>query len=79
LSAIADAIREKDGTSEPIKAKDFPERIRAISAGSPPGSCGIGVLEYADPDKSVYSACVRLAGINGTDCKTSFEILEGYN
>ena len=32
LKAIADAIREKDGTAEPIPAADFPDRIRAISA-----------------------------------------------
>ena len=32
LRAIADAIREKDGTAEPIPAADFPDRIRAISA-----------------------------------------------
>ena len=31
LKAIADAIREKDGTAEPIPAADFPDRIRAIS------------------------------------------------
>lgn len=29
---IADAIREKDGSAEPIPAETFPERIRAISA-----------------------------------------------
>jgi len=33
LKAIADAIREKDGTTEPIPAKNFPERIRAIQTG----------------------------------------------
>lgn len=32
LKAIADAIREKDGSSNPIPASDFPERIRAISS-----------------------------------------------
>lgn len=32
LQAIADAIREKDGTTEPIPANSFPERIRAISS-----------------------------------------------
>lgn len=32
LKAIADAIREKDGTTAPIPANDFPERIRAISS-----------------------------------------------
>lgn len=33
LQAIADAIREKDGTTAPIPARDFPERIRAIETG----------------------------------------------
>lgn len=33
LKAIADAIREKDGTTEPIVANDFPARIRAIQTG----------------------------------------------
>lgn len=32
LKAIADAIREKDGTTAPIIANDFPARIRAISS-----------------------------------------------
>lgn len=36
LQAIADAIREKDGTTEPIPANDFPARIRAIPTGSLP-------------------------------------------
>lgn len=34
LTAIADAIREKDGTTEPILANDFAARILAIKAGS---------------------------------------------
>lgn len=33
MKAIADAIREKDGTTEPIAANDFPARIRAIPSG----------------------------------------------
>ena len=33
LTAIADAIREMDGTTAPIKANDFPDRIRAIETG----------------------------------------------
>lgn len=33
LSAIADAIREKEGSTEPIVANDFPSRIRAIQTG----------------------------------------------
>lgn len=33
LQEIADAIREKDETTEPIAAEDFADRIRAISSG----------------------------------------------
>lgn len=33
LTAIADAIREKDGTTAPIEANDFPARIRTIETG----------------------------------------------
>ena len=33
LGDIADAIREKDETSEPIVADTFPSRIRAIPTG----------------------------------------------
>lgn len=33
LSAIADAIREKESSTEPIVANDFPARIRAIQTG----------------------------------------------
>lgn len=33
LTAIAEAIREKDGATEQIPAKDFPARIRAIPKG----------------------------------------------
>lgn len=37
LQAIADAIREKDGTTEPIPANDFPTRIKAIPSGGDGG------------------------------------------
>lgn len=33
LTAIADAIREKDGSTEPIVANDFPDRIRSLPTG----------------------------------------------
>lgn len=33
LTAIADAIREKEGSIDPITANDFPARIRAIETG----------------------------------------------
>lgn len=34
LKAIADAIRAKEGSSDPIAANDFPERIAAIETGT---------------------------------------------
>lgn len=34
LKAIADAIRAKEGSSDPIVANDFPERIAAIETGT---------------------------------------------
>lgn len=61
LQAIADAIREKDGSSEPIPAGDFPERIRAIQGGggdvtlegieitAPPNKVSYGVGQLFDP------------------------------
>lgn len=37
LSDIADAIREKEGSTDPISAQDFSEHIRAITTESDPG------------------------------------------
>ena len=34
LKAIADAIRAKEGSSDPIAANDFPARIAAIETGT---------------------------------------------
>lgn len=34
LKAIADAIREKEGSTGPIPANDFAERIRSLKGGS---------------------------------------------
>lgn len=53
LKAIADAIREKDGTTDPIPAADFPNRIRAIST-APEGLHTITV-EASDPDGGTVS------------------------
>lgn len=57
---IADAIREKDGTTDEIRAADFPERIREIPTGgvtvewieikTPPGKTQYKPDETFDPD-----------------------------
>ncbi len=50
LTAIADAIREKDGTTAPIPANEFPARIRAIETGGLPDDIRIITLETAPPE-----------------------------
>lgn len=52
LAAIADAIRDRDGTTAPIPADDFPERIRAIPGGIELQSIAI----TAPPAKTSYLA-----------------------
>lgn len=37
LSDLANAIREKEGSTDPINAQDFSEKIRSMSIGSDPG------------------------------------------
>lgn len=45
LTQIADSIRSKDGTTEPILATDFPQRIMEIpSDGSDIESCDISLV-----------------------------------
>lgn len=91
LAAIADAIREKDGTTEPIPANDFPERIRAIQGGggielesisivAPPDRVRYQVGERFDPAgmeiRAVYSNGA-VATATGWLCTPSGELTEG--
>lgn len=55
LRAIADAIREKDGTTGPIPAADFPERIRAIPAGGLPEEVYTISVEADPPEGGTVS------------------------
>lgn len=54
LKAIADAIREKDGTTEPISANDFPSRIRAIPSEQAGLPAGYTKLEYIESSGTQY-------------------------
>lgn len=65
LAAIADAIRDRDGTTAPIPADDFPERIRAIPGGielqsiaitAPPARTSYLAGEAFDPMGMVVTA-----------------------
>ena len=90
MKEIADAIREKDGTTEPIPANDFPERIRAIQGGggiqlesisiiSPPAKTTYLVGEHFDPAgmeiQAVYSNGA-VATATGWLCTPSGELTE---
>lgn len=75
LKAIADAIREKDGTTAPIPANDFPARIRAIPSGGG-GSGGIDILEGYDPDFVEYVGYIQLPEYTAVLCEVGCEILE---
>lgn len=55
LKAIADAIREKDGTTASIKAKTFPERIRAIQTNNLPDGVRHINVTASDPEGGTVS------------------------
>ena len=75
LKAIADAIREKDGTTELIPANDFPERIRAISS-VPDGLRTITLA--ADPPEGGTVSGGGVAS-DGMTVTVKAEAAEGYN
>ena len=59
LTQIANAIRSKDGTTEPIVATDFPQRILDIPSGSGGGSSDIkvatGTIILSEDKRIVWS------------------------
>lgn len=46
LKAIADAIRQKEGTTEPIPADSFASRILALEAGGNKSCRGLLLLDF---------------------------------
>ena len=64
---IADAIREKDSSAEPIPAETFPERIRSIpSGGLPEGVHTITVTADTPEGGSVTGGGVVSIGMDAT-------------
>lgn len=56
FKAIADAIREKDGTTDAILPIDFPDRIRAIKTGASlpsGGTTGQALVKQSNADEDV--------------------------
>lgn len=77
LKAIADAIREKDGTTAPIPAKDFPERILAIETGGKLPEDVRTISLTADPPEggTVFGGGVASDGMMVT---VETDALQGY-
>lgn len=69
LKAIADAIREKDGTTEPIAANDFAARILAIPSGGSSGGSDFAVPLVVTVDAGATVTAKRgdliVTGISG--------------
>ena len=72
LKAIADAIRQKEGTTEPIPANDFPARIRALETGGGSSDYAIPLVVTSDTAGAEITAVngdTVLNGITGSDKK----------
>lgn len=64
LAAIAGAIREKEGTAEPIVANAFPERIREIATGLTEEEADVRYVKKVEDDVTtqVVSTDLRVNG-----------------
>lgn len=71
LKAIADAIREKEGSMEPITANEFPERIRAIPTGvDVEAGDGITITETAEGKQEIALSQETINSIDGKVSKS---------
>ena len=59
LKAIADAIREKKGTTGPIKANDFASEILSIESGGGAENANIYKLEQVQNETGNYTLNIR--------------------
>ena len=60
LTQIADSIRSKDGTTEPIIATDFPQRILDIPSGGGSDN-GLFFQEYSSAsDVNIYASTLNI-------------------
>ena len=79
LKAIADAIREKKGTTEPIKANDFASEILSIPTGIEPSGT-IEISENGVYDVTEYaSANVNVSGGSGEENANIYKLEQVQN
>lgn len=79
FAQIAAAIREKDGSTSPIRALDFAARIRALQAGGQPSGGCTAVLEGWASDQVLIVGALQLADFTSLAAGgLPIEILEGY-
>ncbi len=78
LTAIADAIRYAESSTELIPAPAFPDRIRALKSGGGGSGGGIVVLEDWLYDKEIFVGHITLAEMSLSTYSMTVEVLEGY-
>ena len=78
LTAIADAIRGKDGTALPIDHADFPGRITAIATGNDTSDATALVSDILAP-KTAYIATGKVTGTCTFDSDTSDATADAYD
>lgn len=78
LRAIADAIREKEGTADPIPASGFAARIRALGGGNAGDGSGITVLDDGAGELAKMTPRIQLPELSAVNCTVEVQILEGY-
>lgn len=72
LTAIGDAIREKDGTTEPILVGDFASKIAAITAG---GGGELGFVTLSNPSGMSTSHKFDASAYIGTEDNQPFYVV----
>lgn len=79
FKAIADAIREKDGSTEPIIANNFAERIKAIHSGVPDEDMFTISASTENPEAGTVTGSGILSKTLHAKCSVIAEPSSGWN